>query len=183
MNFSTSARSKVGFPVACWTCAYVDKLDQQLVSLSCRWSGTVPTPTGTRTSDRRPAAPHTRGTGCSCTWLSVTTRSPTWRVDVEARTIEASVRRPALAAGRSPDVTPEWGIPAIRRYPFAGSAIVIWDSGSPPPPTTNTPPAAGVDPHEDPRAAPVARVQKAVFLTTGKVIDVCGSGPCRIPHA
>jgi hypothetical protein len=27
----------------------------------------------------------------------------------------------------------------------------------------------------------VARQQKAVFLTTGNVVDVC-HGPCQIPH-
>ena len=72
---------------------------------------------------------------------------------------------------------------AVKRYPFAGSAMVVWDSDSPPPPTTNTAPRDGVDPHEDPRASPAARLQKAVFLTTGTVIDVCGPGPCHIPHA
>jgi hypothetical protein len=61
--------------------------------------------------------------------------------------------------------------------------MVVWDSGSPPTPLTNTMAAAGVDPHEDPRNSPVARRQKAVFLTTGVVVDVCDDRPCRIPHA
>jgi hypothetical protein len=58
--------------------------------------------------------------------------------------------------------------------------MVVWDSGSPAPPLTNTPPTQGRDPHSDPRNNPDARRQKAVFLKTGTVVDVCGGGPCVI---
>jgi hypothetical protein len=101
--------------------------------------------------------------------------------EVEARTIGARIHAPAVAAGRNPDVAPYWGIPAIESYPYRGSAIVIWDSGTPYPPLTNTPPAGaayGRDPHSDPRNSAAARRQKAVFLTTGTVIDVCAGAPC-----
>jgi hypothetical protein len=101
---------------------------------------------------------------------------------VEARTIGAAIHRPALDPGRSPDVVPYWGIPTIPAYPFRGSAMVVWDSGTPHVPLTNTPPAGpqyGDDPHEMPRAQPAAQQQKAVFLTTGAVIDVCGGAPCH----
>src|SRR5918999_277074 len=54
--------------------------------------------------------------------------------EVEARTIGASVRWPALAPGRHTDVDPYFGIPRIEAYPFGGSAFVIWDDGTPPPP-------------------------------------------------
>ncbi|MFF1923370.1 hypothetical protein ACFVW8_22710 [Streptomyces sp. NPDC058221] len=103
--------------------------------------------------------------------------------DAEARTIGARLVTPALAAGRSPDTVPYWGIRRIGRgqLPYRGSAMTVWDSGTPTPPLTNTPPAGpeyGHDPHEDPRNSPAARQQKATFLTTGRVINVCGTTPC-----
>jgi len=101
---------------------------------------------------------------------------------VEARTIGASLHRPALDPGRSLDVTPYWGIPTIPQYPFHGSAMTVWDSGTPPVPLTNTPPAGpayGEDPHEMPRAQTAAQLQKAVFLNSGAVVDVCAAGPCH----
>jgi hypothetical protein len=99
----------------------------------------------------------------------------------EARTIGARVHQPALVPGRSPDVVPFFGIPPIPTNPFAGSSLVMWDSGSPPPPLTNTPPTAGADPHGVPRAQTQVRLQDAVFLLNGQVVDVCGGGPCEIP--
>jgi hypothetical protein len=101
--------------------------------------------------------------------------------DIEARTIGAFIHQPALRPGRSPDLVPYWGIPAIPSYPFRGSAMFVWDSGTPPAPLTNTPPVGpqyGQDPHEMPRNQPAAQLQKAVFLETGEVIDVCGGQPC-----
>ena len=99
--------------------------------------------------------------------------------EVEARTIGASIRQPALDPGRHTDTDPFYGIPAISSFPFDGSALVVWDSGSPPPPTTNTPPTEGADPHSHPRSDPKARLQKSEFLKVGgKVVDVCGSTPC-----
>ena len=131
--------------------------------------------------------------------------------EVEARTLGVSVHQPALAAGRSLDVTPFWNIPAIPSYPFDGSALVMWDSGAAPAPLTNTPPrpgrcsndatrecssstqcispgtcanvADGFDPHGDPRSSPDARVQKSEFLKTGgAVVDVCSGAPCTATH-
>jgi hypothetical protein len=103
--------------------------------------------------------------------------------EVEARTIGARGYRPVLAPGRSP-----WRrfqlIPPIGRFPFRGSAIVMWDSGGPAPPATNTPNRAGDDPHEFPRRAAAARVQKSAFLSVGgAVVDVCGGAPCVAPPA
>jgi hypothetical protein len=99
--------------------------------------------------------------------------------EVEARTIGAYIRRPALDPGRHTDRNPYFGIPAIPSFPFGGSALVVWDSGSPPPPTTNTPPTSGADPHGHPRGTPAARQQKSEFLKTGgKVTEVCGVKPC-----
>lgn len=100
--------------------------------------------------------------------------------DIEARTIGARKTPHELAAGRSPDRRPLYGIRTIGGFPYKGSAIVYWDSGGPLQPQTNTAPREGEDPHEHPRATPAARNQKSAFLQPdGKVIDVCGGMPCR----
>ena len=103
--------------------------------------------------------------------------------EVEARTIGARLHTPALAPGWSDAVVPFWGIPPIAAYPYGGSAMVVWNSGkafaSPP---TNLAPADpniyGQDPHEFPRAQPEAQQQKAIFLLSGLIVDVCNGGPC-----
>jgi hypothetical protein len=105
--------------------------------------------------------------------------------EIEARTIGARAYQPALAPGRSPDVTPLWGIAPIPSYPWKGSAIVYWDSGNPAPPLGNEPPtepAFGEDPHENPRRTPAAQLQKSEFLRDdGAVVDTCGGAPCVAP--
>lgn len=100
--------------------------------------------------------------------------------NIEARTIGAQIHAPAVAPGRLPGfVEPYWGIEPIASYPHDGSAIVIWDSGSPAPPTVNLAPSAGRDPHGDPRNDTDARTQKSEFLRTdGAVVDVCAGAPC-----
>ncbi|MGI8797102.1 MAG: hypothetical protein ACR2IR_11075 [Acidimicrobiia bacterium] len=99
--------------------------------------------------------------------------------EVEARTIGARTPQQVLADGRSPDEQPLWGIRGITRFPFSGSAIVVWDSGAPAPPGMNTPPRDGEDPHEDPRTSSAARRQKSEFLKrNGTVVDVCDARPC-----
>jgi len=104
---------------------------------------------------------------------------PNVGTEIEARTIGASVHQPALAPNRSTDVTPFWGIPAIPSYPFNGSALVMWDSGTPAPPIANLPPSVGNDPHSRPRSTTIAQQQKSVFLQpNGTVIDVCSNAPC-----
>lgn len=107
----------------------------------------------------------------------------TFQAEVEARTIGASARRPAAAAGRLPEKTQLWGIPAIKTFPFGGSAIVMWDSGpghNGVAPLTNIASSEGEDPHENPRATPAARQQKSDFLMPdGKVTEVCGTTPCH----
>ena len=102
--------------------------------------------------------------------------------EVETRTLGASVYQPALAPGRHSDVDPYFGIPAIPSFPFDGSALVVWDSGTPTPPTANTPNTGGSDPHGRPRSTPAARLQKSQFLKPdGRVVDVCGGMPCLAP--
>jgi hypothetical protein len=98
--------------------------------------------------------------------------------ETEARTIGADVHQPALAPGRSPDVVPFYGIPPIPSDTYQGSALFMWDSGTPPPPITNTPPMAGSDPHEVPRSQPDVQEQDAIFLRTGIVTNPCGDAPC-----
>jgi len=105
-----------------------------------------------------------------------------YQADVEARTIGASIHTPVLAAGRSPQAKPAWGIPAISAFPFRGSAIVYWDGGPARvsvPPLANTPNKGLDDPHEFPRRTPAARAQKAAFLAPGgSLVDTCGGAAC-----
>lgn len=102
--------------------------------------------------------------------------------EIEARTIGARLVAPGLAPGRDPAVVPFWGIQPIPGYPYDGSALVVWDSGTPAPPLGNVPPRPptyGDDPHGDPRNTPAARQQKSDFLAAnGAVVDVCGGDPC-----
>lgn len=99
--------------------------------------------------------------------------------EIEARTIGASIHVPAIAPGRHSDVDPYYGIAAIPSYPFAGSALIVWDSGAATPPITNTPPGVGADPHSHPRNSVIGRQQKSDFLQVGgAVTDVCVGVPC-----
>jgi hypothetical protein len=112
--------------------------------------------------------------------------------EVEARTIGAKLRTPAVDPGRSNDVDPFYAIEPIRRYPYRGSALVVWDIGPlrPPgcsgsaclgtdrPPITNTAPRLGVDPHGVTGREPSAREQFSRFID-GELIDVCGDEPCH----
>jgi hypothetical protein len=99
--------------------------------------------------------------------------------EVQARVLGARAHRPVLGDGRSPDRQQLWGIEGITSYPYDGSAVVVWDSGTPAPPLGNVAPQDGKDSHEDPRASKEARQQKAEFLSrNGRVVDVCGGKPC-----
>src|SRR5262249_24267625 len=94
--------------------------------------------------------------------------------EVEARSLGARAHRPALPPGRPPPRHQLWGIEEIEGSSFDGSAIVVWDSGTPAPPTGNVPPRDGADPHGFPRASKEAREQKSEFLKRdGRVVDVC----------
>ena len=103
--------------------------------------------------------------------------------EVAARTIGASVREPALAPGRSTSVEPFFGMPAIPSYPFEGSALVVWDFGTPAPPDTNRPPRDGEDPHG--KAGDVGEVLGLIteyMRAAGTVVDVCSGEPCTTPE-
>ncbi len=114
--------------------------------------------------------------------------------EAEARTIGARRRTPGLDPGRSPDRTPEYGIPAIGGLPATGSAFVVWDigplrtqdgvsKGTPAPPTANLAPSVGQDPHDYViENSPAIRRQISEFMRPGgRLIDVCGGAPCRTP--
>jgi hypothetical protein len=107
--------------------------------------------------------------------------------DTAARTAGAAVDSQPLEDGRSPDVTPVWGVPRIPSYPYDGSAIVYFDSGpvsgtnpngTPPAPVTNVPPKVGGDPHEYARRTKCGRVMKNNFLRPdGAVTNPCLGAP------
>jgi hypothetical protein len=131
-----------------------------------------------------------------------------WAAAVEARTIGASLRTPALDTadrGANADARYFGEIPAIPAYPFDGSAITVWDSGpyrpdggdpcglgTAAPLLVNLPVFAGCpagrpqdqwggqDPHEEPRNTVANRAMKAQFLApSGVVTDQCGGLPCH----
>lgn len=111
---------------------------------------------------------------------------------VEARTIGARLRTPALDAGRSP-LDLFWGIAAIAPgRSHRGSALLAMDSGplrllpggepagTPPAPLGNTPPAQGVDPHALGGTSPEIRRLVARFLRDGVLASGCDGRPCYI---
>ncbi|MBW8480747.1 hypothetical protein [Actinomadura parmotrematis] len=182
MNYSTLLNRSADFPeyAQVLDLFYPDKLDQQLglALIQMLWDrGEADGYAQHLTTDPLPGTPAHRV-------LLHTAfgdhQVATVAAEVEARTIGARLHAPALVPGRSADKVPFWGIPAITSYPYAGSALVMWDSGAAAPPLTNTPPTTGRDPHSDPRNNADARRQKAAFLETGQVVDVCGGAPCVI---
>ncbi|HYP48392.1 MAG TPA: hypothetical protein VEQ61_07105 [Thermoleophilaceae bacterium] len=120
-----------------------------------------------------------------------------WATEVMARTVGARLRVPALDPGRHPaGENAFFGIRPIRRFPYEGSALVVWDigplrncdaagencQGTTPPPVENLPNRAGVDPHgPDASETAAGQEQIAEFLRPrGRVIEVCGDGPCYL---
>ncbi|MFL5908132.1 MAG: hypothetical protein ACJ75Z_11130 [Solirubrobacterales bacterium] len=101
--------------------------------------------------------------------------------EVEARTIGASIYRPALEPGRYWNPNGVFGLPSIPSFPFSGSALVYWDGGplsvpggTATPPNEDIPPrppAYGSDPHSYPRNDVKARAQKSDFLQIGGVVN------------
>jgi len=116
-----------------------------------------------------------------------------YQADVEARTIGAAAHQPALYPGRWPNTDVLWGVPAIRKYPYTGSAIYYWDNGpvreepagsgtivgTEPPPYENLPNRTGADPHGLPRATPAEQQLVSDFFDGAiQQSDNCGGGPC-----
>ncbi len=101
-----------------------------------------------------------------------------------ARTLGVELRTPALAAGRSADVTPFWGIRPVSGLPDTGSSyLVVWDFGTPTPPTVNQPNRAGEDPHGKGRDYPEVLTVATRFLADGTLVDTCNAGPCQTSDA
>jgi hypothetical protein len=99
--------------------------------------------------------------------------------EVLARTMDVPVYEPSLAAGRSADVDAQWGLDPLQDT--TGSALYVWDFGTPAPPTVNLPPT---DPEhgEDPHGAG-SREQRVLtlaigYLLSGELADVCGGEAC-----
>jgi hypothetical protein len=116
-----------------------------------------------------------------------------WATEVEARTIGAQLRTPALDPGRSTEEIPYYGIPPVGSWPFSGSLFEVWDvgplrvengevKGTPPPPSENVPNREGVDPHgPDASEEVTGRQQISDFLQPNGVFnDVCGPKPCYL---
>lgn len=100
--------------------------------------------------------------------------------EVMARTIDAELRTPALADGRSPDIEPFWGIDPVGSLPDSGgSYLVVWDFGTEAPPLGNVPNRAGEDPHGMGRGQLDVLTLVTTFLDQGTLVDTCGGGPCR----
>ena len=123
-----------------------------------------------------------------------------WASEIEARTIGARLRQPALDPGRYPGPTPYWDIPPIPSLPFSGrAAMVIGDlgplrpcpddgvtacegdqAGTPPPPLDNNPNTEGVDPHgPDWAQSPEGEFAIGQWLRpAGFLPPVCDDHPC-----
>ena len=116
--------------------------------------------------------------------------------ETEARTIGAAGVFPPLVSARyGPYLDPFWGIPAIKSFPYGGSAITLFDTGpvrtvapvttdicgtqrtfsqngTDWPPTIDQPNRSGDDPHEAPRRSECGQVQKSDFLSAaGRVTN------------
>ena len=100
--------------------------------------------------------------------------------EVEARTIGAALRTPALDPGRHSDVNPFYGIPPIGATRIDGSALVVWDSRlSRRRRRTTLRRAPGATRTAIRATRAIARAQKSEFLKIGGgVVDTCGAGPC-----
>ena len=122
--------------------------------------------------------------------------------ETEARTIGARgffppVVAPRLQARGGTYTNPFWGLKAVDEGGWAGSAIVLFDtgpesyqrqvadsegggtrSGTEPPPAMNNPPRVGEDPHEAPRRASCGQLMKSLFLSeNGAAMPTCGGAP------
>ncbi len=183
MNYSTLLNRSVDFDQfrVVFDVSYPDRLDQQLAFalMQMVWDrGEANGYAHHMTTDPLPGTPQHRVLMIEALGDHQVANIAT---EVQARTIGAAVRQPAVAPGRSLDVTPFWDLPAVGPQPYAGSVLVMVDSGSPLPPATNLPPREGVDPHGHPRNSPVIRSMIARFLDTGTFVDTCGGAPCTAP--
>lgn len=122
-----------------------------------------------------------------------------------ARTIGASLRTPALTAGRSGPFQMFWNITDGGAGAITGNAMLMMDSGplrgagcqslgcidlanpctsncigTPPPPTANIAPTIGQDPHGLGGGTAEIRRLVSVYVRTGTLPTGCGGLPCGI---
>lgn len=116
-----------------------------------------------------------------------------------ARTLKIKMYQPALPVGATIVPEPFFGIDPIPSFPYSGSALFYWDSGTLAPPAGNITPIMSkryiadctganadqvdsprcADPHEDPRRQPgVIEQKKEFFKNEGAIIDPCDDQPC-----
>lgn len=114
--------------------------------------------------------------------------------EVEARTIGARLRRPALYPGRAgPWRGLFWGVRPVPRLPYDGTALVVMDSGplrvgpggdelgTPYPPVPNVPPERSADPHGlGGSSAEIRRLVARFLAPGGALVRGCGGRPCTI---
>jgi hypothetical protein len=117
-----------------------------------------------------------------------------WTTIVEARTIGARLRTPALAPSRRQGDA-LYGIKPISAWPATGSELLVADvgplrtvggatKGTPPPPVANVPNREGVDPHgPDASEQRYYRTQVGGFLQpddVSRLTRVCDGHPCYL---
>lgn len=101
---------------------------------------------------------------------------------VEAATMGVPVHIPLAVTGRVAEHDPAWLLKPIDQYPHAGSAYVLWDTGSPRSPEQNTPSRQGHDPHDDtPNIPAVQKLKDQFWHPDGAITDVCSGKPCTAP--
>ena len=98
-------------------------------------------------------------------------------VDVAHR-VDPPAHEPLARAGRVVERDPTWLLQPIDGYPHAGSAYVLWDTGSPRSPATNTPARPGHDPHDDtPNIPAVQKLKDEFWHPNGAITDGCAGQP------
>src|SRR3954447_14335026 len=117
-----------------------------------------------------------------------------WAAQIEARTIGAKLRTPALEPFRTQGDA-FFGIKPIGSFPAKGSELLVSDvgplrtvdgktKGTPPPPVGNVPNREGVDPHGPDASEQVwYRAQVGAFLRPdgqSRLIAVCDDHPCYL---
>ncbi len=107
--------------------------------------------------------------------------------EILARSMDVPRHLPSVVQGRHVAVEPYLNIEGIPAYPWAGSGLVLWDSGpfpiadhdgTPLQATINNFEPAGYNTHSMTFGQRAARDQKAAFWRSGQVINVCGETAC-----
>jgi hypothetical protein len=101
-----------------------------------------------------------------------------WTLQVEARTLRAKGHQPWVAPDRQRANEYGYAIEPIEPG-WNGSAVFLFDTGSPPSPFEPVAPREGHDPHDDTPRIPEAQAIKDAFMRPdGSIVDACGTDPC-----